>query len=72
MAAQMNGSQDPEFDKHHQEQIAQIHSDFNRHVTREKLGREPTDNELAMNFILNGGAKRLAIENNRDIKDANL
>lgn len=72
MSGEQTGPQDPGFDEHHQKQIAQIRSDFNRHVTREKLGREPTDSELALNFIQNGGAKRLAIENNRDTEGADL
>lgn len=72
MGAQMNGSQDPEFEQHHQEQLAQVFSDFNRHITTEKLGREPTDNELLWNFIHGGGAKALAIKNGRDIEGADL
>ncbi len=72
MGAQMNGSQEQEFEQHHQEQLSQIFSDFNRHITTEKLGRTPTDNELLWNFIYGGGAKALAVKNGRDIEGADL
>jgi hypothetical protein len=64
--------QGPGFNEHHQEQVAEIYSDFNRHVTREKLGHEPTDSELAMNYVCTGGAKRLAQKNGRDTEGADL
>lgn len=65
MGAQMNGSHEQEFEQFMQEQRAEIESDFNRHVTREKFGREPTPYELAMNYIETGGAQRYAERHNR-------
>ena len=72
MGNQSQGPQDPEFQRHHEEQVAEIYSDFNRHITKEKLGREPTDSELLMNYINGGGAKMLAIKNGRDVIGADL
>jgi len=54
------------------EQVEEINSDFNRWVTAEKLGRDPTRTELAANYIKTGGAKRHAQKHNRDIKGADL
>ncbi|OHA84398.1 MAG: hypothetical protein A2937_01510 [Candidatus Yonathbacteria bacterium RIFCSPLOWO2_01_FULL_47_33b] len=72
MGNQSQGPQDPEFQKHHEEQMSEIFSDFNRRVAREAFGREPTDDELIMHYIDNEGAKNLAIKNGRDVIGADL
>ncbi len=65
-------SEDREFTRHFNEQIAEILSAFNRWVTGEKVGHNPDDNELLYNYVISGGAKNLAIKNGRDVKGADL
>lgn len=65
MGALIHTPPDPDFERFMQEQKEEIESDFNRHVTREKFGREPTPYELAMNYIETGGAQRYAERHNR-------
>jgi hypothetical protein len=72
MDQQVEGFLDTDFEKHQREQLSEIHSDFNHHITKEKLGYEPDPNELALNYVNSGGAKRLAIKNGRDVEGADL
>jgi hypothetical protein len=49
-----------------EKQIAEILSQFNRWVTGQKVGHDPTRNELSTNYVETGGAKRFAEENEID------
>lgn len=53
-----------------QMQLEKIRDAFNTHITREKLGgREPTPDELAWNYLNNGGATHHAEEHAAKVKD---
>ncbi len=41
-------------------QLREILSDFNRWVTGEKVRHSPTEDELATNYLENGGPERFA------------
>jgi hypothetical protein len=46
-------------------ELEEIFSPTNRHYAREKLGREPTDEELVWHFINHGGAENFAKKHGR-------
>lgn len=44
-----------------EKQMEEIKSPFNRWVTGEKVGHDPSHNELAENYIQSGGAQRFSL-----------
>ncbi|OHA84894.1 MAG: hypothetical protein A2591_01040 [Candidatus Yonathbacteria bacterium RIFOXYD1_FULL_52_36] len=51
-----------------QMQVEKVLSPFNVYVTGKKLGREPTPDELAWNYLENNGAIQHAEENEAKVK----
>lgn len=72
MNAKDESLKDPAFETYMEEQQKEILSPFNRYVTGEKVGRDPTDEELAMHYIENGGAKAFSQRHNRNIEGTDL
>ena len=74
MGININGSQsyDLNFENYMRIQIEKILSPFNRWVTGEKVGHNPTDNELAMNFIECGGAEAHENEHENEMRNSCL
>lgn len=52
--------------KYIEKQIEEMNSPFNKWVTGEKVGHDPTRSELADNYVETGGARRFSEENEID------
>ena len=60
MGAQMNGSQEQEFEQYIHEQLDEIQSDLNKWGAGEQFGHDPDHNELVIHYIQIGAAQRYA------------
>ena len=65
MGAQMNSSQEQEFEQYIQGQLCEIKSDLNKWGAGEQFGHDPDHNELAIHYIETGAAQRYAERHNR-------